>query len=153
MKVPESILDAIRAHGRETYPEECCGFLLGSSTAEGNVVTSLYRVDNKHEKDRDRRYTITPQDYVRADHEAGKNGLDIVGTYHSHPDHPARPSQTDLNEATFAGFTYVIVSVHRGEPVDLTAWTLAEDRSQFLSEAIEVQRNEPQTHEVNSINQ
>ena len=139
MHTTPNILDAIREHGEATYPEECCGFLLGRITADGdNYVVSAWRVENRHAENRKRRYTITPQDYHAADCAARNQELDIVGFYHSHPDHPARPSATDLAEATFPGYTYVIVSIRDGQAADLTAWSLAPDRSRFDAESIDL---------------
>ncbi len=138
MRTHPDILNAIRAHGEATYPEECCGFLLGHTTAEGNAISVAWRVENRRTENRERRYTITPDDYHAADREARRQQLDIVGFYHSHPDHPARPSATDLAEATFPGYTYVIVSVQEGIAADLTAWSLAPDRSRFNAESIDI---------------
>jgi len=138
MRTHAHILDAIRAHGQATYPEECCGFLLGHATAKGNHVVTASPVENRRATGREQRYSITPHDYHAADRLARRQDLDIVGFYHSHPDHPARPSATDLAEATFPGYTYVIVSIHDGQPADLTAWSLATDRSQFDAEAIDL---------------
>jgi len=132
-----NVLDAIRQHGADAYPQEGCGFLLGSVTEDGeNRVTALHRATNRHSENRERRYELTADDYRAADAAAQAQGLDVVGIYHSHPDHPARPSETDLDEATFPGYTYVIVSVHDGTPEDLKAWTLAPDRSEFQREEI-----------------
>lgn len=136
MLITLELLDAIARHGQETYPEECCGFLLGTATEQGNQIAAVQRVENRHAEHRERRYTITPADYLAADRAARRQGLDIVGIYHSHPDHPARPSATDLAEATFLGYTYVIVSIRNGEPAELTAWALAPDRSRFEAEPI-----------------
>lgn len=136
MQTTESILDDIRAHGADAYPEEGCGFLLGTTTEGGNRVQRIRRVANRHPENRERRYQITPEDYREAQKDAEASGLDIVGFYHSHPDHPAEPSETDLAEATFPGYTYVIVSVHDGTPENLTAWSLAANRSRFHSEDI-----------------
>jgi proteasome lid subunit RPN8/RPN11 len=134
-----NVLDAIRQHGADAYPEEGCGFLLGTVTDDGeNRVTSIRRATNREDERRIRRYQLTADDYRAADEAAREQGLDVVGIYHSHPDHPARPSETDLEEATFPGYTYVIVSVHDGTPEDLTAWTLAPDRSEFHREDIDV---------------
>ncbi|MFB6231980.1 MAG: Mov34/MPN/PAD-1 family protein [Salinibacter sp.] len=134
-----SVLDAIRQHGADAYPEEGCGFLLGTVTDDGeNHVTALHRATNRRSERRTRRYELTADDYRDADAAAQTQGLDVVGVYHSHPDHPARPSETDLEEATFPGFTYVIVSVHEGTPDEVTAWTLAPDRSEFRREDIAV---------------
>lgn len=133
------VLDQIRDHGAETYPEECCGFLLGSAEDDTNRVQTIRRVANRQDTNRKRRYTITPDDYQAANRAAREQNLDIVGFYHSHPDHPAEPSETDLQEATFPGYTYVIVSVQTGTPTDLTAWTLAPDRSRFEEEAVMIE--------------
>lgn len=136
MHTPESILEAIRSHGADAYPEEGCGFLLGSIENGQNHVRRIRRVANRQPENRERRYQITPDDYRKAEEHTQAHDLDIVGFYHSHPDHPARPSQTDLAEATFPGYTYVIVSVKDGAPEKLTAWSLAPDRSQFNREDI-----------------
>ncbi len=137
METTEPILDAIRQRGTDAYPEEGCGFLLGTVTDDGdNRVTALHRAPNRRFENRERRYELTADDYRTADAAAQEQGLDVVGVYHSHPDHPARPSETDLEEATFPGFTYVIVSVCDGAPEALTAWALAPDRSEFHREDI-----------------
>lgn len=143
MTTTQDILDAIGVHGERTYPEECCGFLLGEMGPDGNRVVALQAVENRQEQNRERRYIITPADYNAADRAARTQRLDIVGIYHSHPDHPARPSATDLAEATFPGYTYVIVSVQQGRAADLTAWSLAPDRSRFESEAITIVDTQP----------
>ncbi len=139
MFATDDVLDAIRAHGAEAYPDEGCGFLLGVVTEAGaHRVTATHRTTNRApETRRARRYAITADDYRAADAAARDQGLDVVGVYHSHPDHPARPSATDLDEATFPGYTYVIVSVRDGTPTDLTAWTLAPDRTRFTPEPVE----------------
>jgi len=139
MKIKATLLDQIRKHGEATYPEECCGLLLGRSGPDGNHVLALYPVENRHAEQRERRYTIAPSDYLAAERAARQQGLDVVGFYHSHPDHPARPSATDLAEATFPGYTYVIVAVHQGRAGELTAWHLSPDRTRFEPEAIEIE--------------
>lgn len=137
MRTTKSVLTAIRSHGADAYPEEGCGFLLGTVTASGkNHVETIRRAVNRQPEQRTRRYQLTADDYRVADEAAQKQGLDVVGIYHSHPDHPARPSKTDLEEATFPGYTYVIISVRDGDPGALTAWTLAPDRSEFNREPI-----------------
>ena len=130
------VLDAIHAHGEAGYPEEICGFLLGRIDNGTNVVTAIERVDNEQDTNRERRYLIPPGAFRDAQKIAAGRDLDIVGIYHSHPDHPAQPSETDLEQATFSGYTYAIVSVEDGTARDLTAWQLAPDRSRFDSEPI-----------------
>lgn len=139
MQTQADVLDYIRRHGEETYPEECCGFLIGRLHADGNEAVYARRGVNRNENRREDRYIIAPAEYLEADLAARRENLDIVGIYHSHPDHPAVPSRTDLELATFPGYSYVIVSVENGKAANLSAWALAEDRSRFLPEKIDVQ--------------
>lgn len=136
MQTTPDVLDAIRTHAATGYPEEICGFLLGTVEEGTNVVTAIHRVDNEQDTNRERRYLIPPEAFREAQQSARSEGRDIVGVYHSHPDHPAEPSETDLDQATFPGYTYVIVSVYEGTPQDLTAWQLIRDRSRFNGEPI-----------------
>ena len=137
MRATTEVLDAMRRHAEETYPEECCGLLLGRMNGGVNDVVAARAVRNRNENRRVDRYVIDPNDYRRIDKDARTEGVDIVGIYHSHPDHRAEPSTTDLEQATFPGFTYVIVSVVDGRAEDLTAWTLSTNRSRFLPEQIQ----------------
>lgn len=125
------VADAIRAHGVETYPHECCGALYGRD----KVVTSVLALPNTTEEGPRRRFLVRPQDYRQAEQRATEGGLELLGFYHSHPDHPARPSQYDLDHA-WPFFSYVIVSVHAGVPVDMTSWLLRDDRSGFDPEEL-----------------
>ena len=131
MRASDRTLESIQSHGAESYPEECCGFLLGRIRDSGNDVVATRPAANRRTEDRERRFMIAPEDALAAENAAREQGLDVVGFYHSHPDHPAEPSQTDLDEATFPGYTYVIVSVRRGCPGEVTAWSLRADRSRF----------------------
>ncbi len=139
MQTRADVLAHIRRHGEATYPEECCGFLIGRPGADGNDVAYARRAVNRNPNRREDRYVIAPEDYLAAERAARRDNMDIVGVYHSHPDHPAIPSQTDLELATFPGYAYVIASVENGKAADLSAWSLAEDRSRFLPEEIIVQ--------------
>ena len=127
------VADAIRTHGRETYPHECCGALLG---AEGHVIATV-PLPNTTEEGPRRRFLVRPGDYQQAEQAAMAASHELLGFYHSHPDHPARPSQYDLDHA-WPSFSYVIVSVMAGEPGDLRSWTLKEDRSAFDEESLTV---------------
>jgi len=122
---------AIRAHGSETYPNECCGALIGR---DGNVTETL-ALPNTTEEGPRRRFMVRPQDYRAAEKRAAESGGELLGFYHSHPDHPARPSQYDLDHA-WPFFSYVIVSVRDGVSGDMTAWRLREDRSAFDQEEL-----------------
>ena len=99
LKISQSLFDALRAHGEETYPHECCGVLLGHHEGDVRDVSSLERVGNTRTDSAHNRYNIDPRDLIRIMRESGARGLDIVGFYHSHPDHPAQWSKTDFAEA------------------------------------------------------
>ena len=122
---------AIRAHGAETYPNECCGALYGRD----GVVTATLALSNTTEEGPRRRFLVRPQDYTAAERRASELGADLLGFYHSHPDHPARPSQYDLDHA-WPFFSYIIVSVRSGKPEAMTSWRLREDRSAFDPERL-----------------
>jgi proteasome lid subunit RPN8/RPN11 len=122
---------AIRAHGSETYPNECCGALIGR---DGTVLETL-ALPNMTDEGPRTRFRVTPNDYRAAERRAGELEAELLGFYHSHPDHPARPSQYDLDHA-WPFFSYVIVSVREGVSGDMTAWRLREDRSAFDQEEL-----------------
>jgi proteasome lid subunit RPN8/RPN11 len=127
--IASSVADAIRKHGAETYPNECCGALIGRD----GQVTSTFALPNTTEEGPRRRFLVRPDDYRQAEKQARDAGGDLLGFYHSHPDHPARPSQYDLDHA-WPFFSYIIVSVRAGAPEDMTSWRLREDRSTFDQE-------------------
>ena len=129
--MPADVNDAIRRHGEETYPHECCGALVGRS----GRVTETVPLPNTTEEGPRRRFLVRPSDYRLAESRAAELGGELLGFYHSHPDHPARPSQYDLDHA-WPSFSYVIISVLSGEPGTLTSWRLREDRSQFDPEDV-----------------
>ena len=138
MQISPSHLFALRAHGEQTYPHECCGILLGHM-GEANRVLDLLPVDNTRTDSAHNRYHIAPQDLIRAQREGRKRGLDIVGFYHSHPDHPAQWSPTDLAEAHWFGCTYVITAVAEGKAETTYAFHLhgtTEDDKHFEPEPI-----------------
>jgi proteasome lid subunit RPN8/RPN11 len=116
----------IRRHGEETYPHECCGALIGT----GNRVMATVALPNTTEEGPRRRFMVRPSDYRVAEQKAGELGGDLLGFYHSHPDHPARPSQYDLDHA-WPTFAYIIVAVAQGKSEAMTVWYLKEDRSAF----------------------
>jgi proteasome lid subunit RPN8/RPN11 len=118
--------DAIRRHGTETYPNECCGALVG----RGGDVQHAVQLPNTTEEGPRRRFLVRPADYMEAEGAARRLGGDLLGFYHSHPDAPARPSQYDLDHA-WPTFWYVIVAVEQGTPAAMTVWQLRDDRSQF----------------------
>ncbi len=130
IRISRAALESIRLRAAEMYPEECCGVLVGRAV-DGVAVTEAVHVVNTHADNRARRYAIDARSLFSISRDAERRSLDVVGFYHSHPDHPARPSETDLREATFPHYVYMIQAVEGGTPTELTAWTLADDRSAF----------------------
>lgn len=135
MKIASTALDAIKSHGAEGYPHEICGILVGPRG--GRTATDAKRAKNIIvERARDR-YEIDPRDHIRIQREADADGQDIIGYYHSHPDHPAQASRFDTERA-WAGYVYVIVSVAEGNPVDANAFVAEKDGGPFRSEPLEI---------------
>ena len=135
-------LHALRHHGEETYPHECCGVLLGQMDDDGGrTVTSIARAGNTRTDSAHNRYNIDPKELIRIQREGRERGEDIIGFYHSHPDHPAQWSQTDLAEAHWFGCSYVITSVEKGKAVLTNAFELTgndENDKKLADEKIEV---------------
>ena len=134
MKIARSALEAIKAHGAEGYPHEICGILVGP---RGGRIAAEARPARNIVVDRARdRYEIDPRDHIRIQREADAGGQDILGYYHSHPDHPAQASRFDAERA-WAGYVYVIVSVEQGKPADTNAFVAEKDGGPFRPEALE----------------
>jgi len=142
LRISNSLYTCLRQHSEETYPHECCGVLLGTSgQGEERMVTEVVPCENTRDDSPHNRYHISPLELVRIQRLGRERGLDIVGFYHSHPDHPARWSQTDLAEAHWIGCSYVITSVRQGHAEQTNSFllkgTTEEDKS-FLDEPLEV---------------
>lgn len=134
----------IKAHAECTYPEECCGLLLGKSDPTGKTVMEVSAMTNvwRAESDADfgltkqRRYEISPEELLAAMKDGRTRNLEVIGIYHSHPDHPAEPSECD-RQAAWQHYSYAIVSVPQGTAADLRSWSL-NDRQVFQPEALEI---------------
>lgn len=152
LKLESEHLKRIRLHGEQDYPNECCGMLLGRGVGDTKSVSEIVPLHNLRtepekaqailpldapgkESERNR-FLIDPREQLRVEKSARERGLDVLGYYHSHPDHPARPSFYDRDHA-WPWYSYVIVSVARGEAKEVASWVLSEDRSRFEAEAIE----------------
>jgi proteasome lid subunit RPN8/RPN11 len=133
LQLPPAVVEAIRAHGVETYPHECCGALIGRDAE----VTSTVALPNITDEGPRRRFRVSDLDYRRVERAADAASAELLGFYHSHPDHPARPSQYDLDHA-LPNFSYIIVSVVSGAADDLRSWKLRDDRSAFDEEPVSV---------------
>jgi proteasome lid subunit RPN8/RPN11 len=141
LKISQSDFDAIRRHGEETYPHECCGALLGTADGDRHTVKATVRCTNTRTDRGQDRYNIDPRELVRIQRESRASGYDIIGFYHSHPDHPAQWSQTDLAEAHWLGCSYVITSVENGRAARTNSFALVgttEDDKRFEDERLEV---------------
>jgi proteasome lid subunit RPN8/RPN11 len=134
--VSTSALAEIRTHGERDYPEECCGMMLGTSDGDRHRVTKVITIDNIQEENRKRRFLISAAQYLQAERRAAEEGLELLGFYHSHPDHPAIPSDFDTEHA-LPWFSYIIVSVQRGTSADITSWLLRQDRTRFDQQSLE----------------
>jgi proteasome lid subunit RPN8/RPN11 len=153
LRLAQQQVDSIREHGARDYPSECCGILLGRADGNQKEVTDVVCLANlRHDPERAQkllplaepgresernRFLIDPHEQLRVEREARARGLDVVGYYHSHPDHPSRPSNYDREHA-WPWYSYVILSVEQGAPREMTSWVLSEDRSAFAAEVIEV---------------
>ena len=141
LRIPRPLYDQLRAHGEETYPHECCGILLGKSTDADLQVIEILRAGNTCTDSAHNRYNIAPQELIAAQRQARKSGLDIVGFYHSHPDHPAQWSPTDFAEAHWFGCAYVITAVEKGKAAITNSFLLTgtgEEDKAFTVQLIEV---------------
>jgi proteasome lid subunit RPN8/RPN11 len=142
LRIEYADYETLRAHGEETYPNECCGVLLGKNVGgEGNHVQQIVRAGNTRTDSAHNRYNIAPHELVRVQRQARGLGLDIVGFYHSHPDHPAQWSPTDFAEAHWLGCSYIITSVEQGKAALTNSFLLSgtgEDNKQFEDEAIQI---------------
>ena len=142
LKISQSHHDALRQHGEETYPHECCGVLLGRVDGDERLVTSIARCGNTREDSPHNRYNIDPKQLIRIQREARERGEDIIGFYHSHPDHPPRWSPTDLTEAHWFGCSYVITSVEKGKAAVTNSFELTgadENDKQLVGEKVQIE--------------
>ncbi len=139
IRMSEEAVRAITIDAEQTYPEECCGMLLGMSSNGGHTVTETAEIENRQEENRRRRFLITPEQYRFAEETARRKGLELLGFYHSHPDHPAAPSDFDREHA-LPWFSYVIIGVNRGRAGELTAWLLDESHMRFVERMVVIDR-------------
>jgi proteasome lid subunit RPN8/RPN11 len=153
LSLKEAQMETIRQHGARDYPDECCGVMVGEVNGVHKVVGEIVPLKNLRKdparaqqllplrdpaKETERnRFLLDPLDQLRVEKDARARGLEVLGYYHSHPDHPARPSIYDREHA-WPWYSYVIVSVERGCAKDLTCWVLAEDEGSFCPEPVEV---------------
>jgi proteasome lid subunit RPN8/RPN11 len=139
LRIPRAVLDAIRRHAAASYPDECCGALVGRydpATSDASVSEAVF-LANTTDAGARRRFLVRPEDYRYAEAAAHAAHAELIGFYHSHPDHPARPSRYDLDHA-WPNLSYVIVAVDHARPEATTSWRLRDDRAAFEEERLEI---------------
>jgi proteasome lid subunit RPN8/RPN11 len=134
IKIPDSLLRQIYDHTEDSYPNECCGVMIGTM-GEMKVVHAFRRCKNLNTERAHDRYEMDPLDLLRAEREFENSSWDIVGIYHSHPDHASRPSQTDTERA-WPDYSYVIISVQKGVVASAQSWVLNESERKFYEEPL-----------------
>jgi proteasome lid subunit RPN8/RPN11 len=142
LRMSRDVYDSIRTHGEETYPNECCGALLGSPSPEGWRVVAAVRAGNTRTDSAHNRYSIAPLELVGIERQARRQGLEIAGFYHSHPDHPAQWSATDFAEAHWIGCSYLITAVAQGKAATTNSFHLTgpnEEEKRFEQQTIQVE--------------
>ena len=140
--IAPNLMEKIYDSGEAAYPEEAAGLMLGTTSGEARHVVHLVTFDNARELPaRHNRYLLTPDDYLHGEQEAERMGLELIGVFHSHPDHPNRPSEFD-REWAMPWWSYIITSVERGRAAGSRSWVLSEDRSGFVEEPILVAARE-----------
>ena len=131
--------DRLQEHAERSYPEECAGLVLGRRDPTGTSIVEALPLANVSTHSRHNRFQLDPLDCLNAEKRAAATGLEVLGSYHSHPDHPALPSAFDLEHASAADWSYLIVPVASGRAGPPRSWVLSPDRSQFLEESLELQ--------------
>ncbi len=139
LKIKKEHIEEIKKQGEKGYPYEICGFMLGIIDYEDNIreVKEVYQVENQNKERANDRFEIAPKDYLKVEDYAEKNGIQIIGIYHTHPDHPDRPSQTDLMFAQ-PDMSYIIMSVNNGKAENWRSWELDLEKNEFKEEKVEV---------------
>ncbi|MFZ1081360.1 MAG: M67 family metallopeptidase [Candidatus Kryptoniota bacterium] len=138
IRVQKESVVQIEKHGEQTYPEECCGIMLGLNDGDTQIIESVVELENEQDENRRRRFFVTPKQYLQAERTAAQRSLELLGFYHSHPDHPAIPSAFDTEHA-LPWFTYFVVSITQGKANKLTAWKLNETREHFDEKELSVE--------------
>jgi proteasome lid subunit RPN8/RPN11 len=135
LKIGSGDVEQIHDHAKEAYPEECSGVIVGVRAEGVKIVVDVWRAENVHEEERSRRFLIDPLVYMKLEEQADERDMELLGVYHSHPDHPAEPSEYDREHA-WPNFSYIIASVGADRVEDMRSWILKDDRSGYDEEPI-----------------
>jgi proteasome lid subunit RPN8/RPN11 len=139
LTIPQRILDDIGEHSKETYPEECCGILVGQDKDGDHLITESHRADNVAEERRHERYLIDEKKLIEVMKAVRGTGEDVVGFYHSHPDYPSRPSGFDTETAAWPGYSYLIASVEKDGVESVRSWVMPDGEKEFIEEEMKVE--------------
>jgi len=134
MRLKRSVLEKMKRHLEQTYPYEGCGVLLGKH----DVITMIHEGNNIRKDRPEDRFLLDPSDILYAEKIGKQKGIDIIGFYHSHPDHPAKPSSTDLNDA-WEDYYYLIISINKGNPADMSLFRFSGESNNFLQETLKIE--------------
>ncbi len=145
ISTPKDIYNEIIGHAKKSYPHECCGALIGKQKSEvrsqkSEIIKNLiksYRMENVNKDRANDRYEINPKELLKIEKETSANGLEVIGFYHSHPDHPDRPSAFD-RERAWPFYSYVIISVKNGMDISVKSWTFEDEKEPFGEEEIKI---------------
>src|SRR5215471_3438321 len=141
LKIRASVLREIYDHTEASYPHECCGVMVGTLAGDNRTVHTFRKCKNLNTERAHDRYEMDPMDMLRTEREFENTEWDIIGIYHSHPDHPSRPSQTDTDRA-WPDYSYVIISVREGRVASANSWVLNESERKFYEEPLVAEREE-----------
>ncbi len=133
--ITEENLDKIRIFAKEAYPHECCGLLVGKSNGAEKRVIEVHPLTNMNSERANDRYEVDPKEYMEIDRETATRKLSIIGIYHSHPDHPSKPSEFDANRA-WEGYSYIIIAIAKGIDFEIKSWGFNESTKTFSEEEI-----------------
>lgn len=142
LTIPQRILDDISRHSQETYPEECCGILVGRDEDGEHIITGSHRADNVAEERRHERYLIDEKKLIEVMKAVRGTDTDVVGFYHSHPDYPSRPSGHDTKTAAWPGYSYLIASVEKNGVESVRSWIMPDGEKEFVEEEMKIEETE-----------
>ncbi|MCK5439315.1 MAG: M67 family metallopeptidase [Gemmatimonadetes bacterium] len=132
-------MDDISEHSMATYPEECCGILVGRDEGGDHIITESHRAKNVAEERRHERYLIDERKLIDVMKSTRGSGVDVVGFYHSHPDYPSRPSGFDTETAAWPGYSYLIASVEEDGVASARSWIMPDDGGEFIEEPMKIE--------------
>ena len=139
--IPQEILDDIFVHSEETYPEECCGILVGHDAEDRRIISGAHRSENVSRERRHERYVIDEKKLLEVSERIRGLSVDVIGFYHSHPDYPSSPSGYDTETAAWPGYSYLIVSVEKGRVASARSWIMHDGGDSFVEQPTSIEEH------------